>query len=31
MGIFAASYVRQEWTLEKCTDNIENALKSVLK
>jgi glycosyltransferase involved in cell wall biosynthesis len=31
MGNFAASYVRQEWTLEKCTDNIENALKSVLK
>ena len=30
MGIFAAKYVRTEWTLQKCTDNIENALKSVL-
>jgi glycosyltransferase involved in cell wall biosynthesis len=30
MGIFAAEYVRTEWTLQKCTDNIENALKSVL-
>lgn len=31
MGIFAAQYVRTEWTLEKCTNNIENALESVLK
>jgi glycosyltransferase involved in cell wall biosynthesis len=30
MGIFAAEYVRAEWTLQKCTDNIENAIKSVL-
>jgi glycosyltransferase involved in cell wall biosynthesis len=30
MGIFAAQYVRTEWTLKKCTDNIENALKSIL-
>lgn len=30
MGIFAAEYVRTEWTLERCVDNIENALKSVL-
>jgi len=30
MGIFAAEYVRTEWTLKKCTENIENALKSVL-
>lgn len=30
MGSFAANYVRTEWTLEKCTDNIENALKSIL-
>jgi glycosyltransferase involved in cell wall biosynthesis len=30
MGSFAAEYVRTEWTLEKCTNNIENALLSVL-
>lgn len=30
MGSFAAKYVRTEWTLDKCTNNIENALKSVL-
>lgn len=30
MGIFAAQNVKENWTLEKCTDNIENALKSVL-
>lgn len=30
MGIFAAEYVRTEWTVQKCTDNIEQALKSVL-
>lgn len=31
MGSFAAKYVRTEWTLEKCTNNIENALKSIIK
>lgn len=30
MGIFASEYVRTAWTLERCIDNIENALKSVL-
>lgn len=30
MGSFAAKYVRTQWTLEKSTNNIENALKSVL-
>jgi glycosyltransferase involved in cell wall biosynthesis len=30
MGIFAIQNVDSNWTLEKCTDNIENALKSVL-
>jgi len=31
MGIFASEYVRTAWTLERCTDNIENALTSILQ
>ena len=30
MGNFAANYVRTEWTLEKCTSNIESALTSII-